>query len=118
DDLLNGFGAAPENAAGSWRVTIVSDTEPGEPLMVSGTVYGLDGKTPLPGATLWVYQTDATGNYSPPGGGGDNRYTRINGQTLTTAEGRYEFRTIKPASYPGRKVPAHIHAYLSAPGFA
>jgi protocatechuate 3,4-dioxygenase beta subunit len=115
-DLLTSPNGKNEGAASAWRVTIVSDKEPGEPLIVSGTVYALDGKTPLPGATLWVYQTDATGNYSPPAGQ-DNRYTRIHGQMLTNKEGKYEFRTIRPASYPGRKVPAHIHASLSAPGF-
>jgi protocatechuate 3,4-dioxygenase beta subunit len=35
----------------------------------------------------------------------------------TNAEGRYEFRTIKPAPYPGRRNPAHIHAYVSGPGY-
>jgi len=35
----------------------------------------------------------------------------------TNAEGRYEFRTIKPVSYPGRRIPAHIHAFVSGPGY-
>ena len=35
----------------------------------------------------------------------------------TNREGRYEFRTIKPAPYPGRTNPAHIHAYVSGPGY-
>jgi protocatechuate 3,4-dioxygenase, beta subunit len=98
------------------KATIVSDKEPGEALIVSGTIFALDGKTPLEGATLWVYQTDATGVYSTSGGQ-DQRYTRIHGQMRTGADGRYEFRTIKPASYPGRTTPAHIHAFVSAPGF-
>ena len=28
---------------------------------------------------------------------------------LFRSEGHYEFRTIKPGAYPGRKTPAHIH---------
>jgi protocatechuate 3,4-dioxygenase, beta subunit len=107
--------AADENKAVSWKATIVSDKEPGEPLTISGTIYAVDGKTPLEAATLWVYQTDATGKYSTSGG--DNRYTRIHGQMRTGVDGRYEFRTIKPASYPGSRVPAHIHASVSAPSF-
>ena len=99
----------------SWRTTIVADSEPGEPLIISGTVYAPDGKTPMDVATLWVYQTDATGYYSTTGG--NNRNTRIHGQMLTGVNGRYEFRTIKPAAYPGRAIPAHIHAFASAPGF-
>ena len=95
------------------KVTIVSDKEPGEPLVVSGTIYSPDGKKPLEGITLYVYQTDATGVYSTSGGGGDNRNTRIHGVMRTGADGRYEFRTIKPASYPGTRISAHIHAYVS-----
>lgn len=96
-------------------VKIVSEQEPGEPLVVSGTIYSPDGKQPLPGITLNVYQTDATGRYSTSGG--DNRGTRIHGLMRTDARGRYEFRTIKPASYPNTKNPAHIHAYVSGPGY-
>ena len=103
-------GAAP-----SWKTVIVSDKEPGEPLIVSGTIYGPDSRTPLEGINLWVYQTDATGNYSTSGG--NNRNTRLHGLMRTSAEGRYEFRTIKPVSYPGRRIPAHIHAFVSGPGY-
>ena len=100
---------------GSWSVRIVDDNEPGEPLIVSGTIYSPDGRTPLEGITLYVYQTDATGRYSTSGG--DNRNTRIHGQMKTNTQGRYEFRTIRPASYPGTKNPAHIHAFVSGPGY-
>jgi protocatechuate 3,4-dioxygenase beta subunit len=110
-----GAKAAEEKKPISWKTSIVSDKEPGEPLIVSGTIYAPDGKTAVNGATLFVYQTDATGNYSTTGG--NNRNTRIHGQMVTGADGRYEFRTIKPVSYPGRTIPAHIHAYVSAPGF-
>jgi len=97
------------------RVKIVSEQEPGEPLLVSGTIYSPDGKQPLPGITLYVYQTDATGRYSTSGG--DNRGTRIHGVMRTDTQGRYEFRTIKPGSYPNTRNPAHIHAYVSGPGY-
>ncbi len=109
--------AAANNAQDSVpsNVKIVSDQEPGEPLIVSGTIYSPDGKQPLPGITLYVYQTDATGRYSTTGG--DNRGTRIHGVMRTNAQGRYEFRTIKPASYPNSRNPAHIHAYVSGPEY-
>ncbi|MGZ8847057.1 MAG: dioxygenase family protein [Pyrinomonadaceae bacterium] len=100
-----------------WKVSIVSEQEPGEPLIVSGTIYSPDGKQPLPGITLYVYQTDVTGRYSTSGTGGDNRATRIHGVMRTNADGRYEFRTIKPGSYPNSRNPAHIHAYVSGPGY-
>ena len=98
-----------------WKTTIVADGEKGEPLVISGTIFGPDGRTPLEGMTLFVYQTDATGVYTTSGG--DNRNTRIHGSMRTNADGRYEFRTIRPGSYPGSRQPQHIHAYLSGPGY-
>jgi len=101
-----------------WNISMVSATEPGEPLIISGTVYAPDGHTPLEGMSLWVYHTDATGHYSSlTESGGDNRNTRLHGLMKTNREGRYEFRTIKPAPYPGHTNPAHIHAYVSGPGY-
>ena len=96
-------------------IKMVPDGEPGEPLIVSGTIYAPDGKQPLAGIKLYVYQTDATGRYSTSGG--SNRNTRIHGSMTTDASGRYEFRTIKPGSYPNSRNPAHIHAYVSGPGY-
>lgn len=99
----------------AWNVKIVSDQEAGEALIVSGTIYSPDGKTPMPGINLYVYQTDLNGRYTTSGG--DNRATRIHGVMRTNAQGRYEFRTIKPGSYPNSRNPAHIHAYVSGPGY-
>ena len=104
------------SGVGPWQIRIASDKEPGEPMIISGTIYAPDGRTPMKGISLYVYQTDATGVYSA-GGNGDNRNTRLHGQMWTNAEGRYEFRTIKPAAYPGRTNPAHIHAFVSGPDY-
>ncbi|MDQ3474218.1 MAG: hypothetical protein M3447_10825 [Acidobacteriota bacterium] len=84
---------------------------------MSGTIYAPDGRTPLEGINLFVYQTDTTGVYSTSGGGGDNRSTRIHGLMRSNKEGRYEFRTIKPGSYPNSRNAAHIHAYVSGPNY-
>src|SRR5690606_21521486 len=89
----SGGGAAPPPS----RITIVPPGEPGTPLVFSGTVYRPDGTTPAPGVVLYVYQTDATGIYGPPG-----RPPRLRGWLRaglpTAAAGSYEVRTTRPGS--------------------
>ncbi|MGH9900569.1 MAG: hypothetical protein ACRD68_01880 [Pyrinomonadaceae bacterium] len=99
----------------SWKAVLVSDAEPGEALIVSGKVYAADGDRPLAKASVYVYQTDARGYYGA-GESNDSRNPRLRATMRTDAEGRYEFRTIKPGPYPGGGVPAHIHYVVSAPG--
>ena len=98
------------------RITIANKEEPGERLTVAGRVFATDGVTPLAGASVYVYHTDVKGYYSP--GANDNRNPRLRGYMRTDAQGRYEFGTIKPGSYPNSRVPAHIHYVVTAPGFS
>ncbi|MGE0130533.1 MAG: hypothetical protein AB7U82_20845 [Blastocatellales bacterium] len=98
------------------KITITTKEEPGERLIVSGVVYGADGKAPLANASVYVYHTDATGVYTP-GPNNDNRNSRLRGYMRTDARGRYEYSTIKPASYPNTRIVAHIHYVVTAPGY-
>lgn len=98
------------------KTTIAAKEEPGERLIVTGVVFGTDGKTPLPDASVYVYHTDAKGLYTP-GPNDDNRNPRLRGYLRTDAQGRYEYSTIKPAPYPGNGPPAHIHYHVNAPGY-
>ncbi len=93
---------------------LTSPDEPGEPLLVTGTVYGPDGTTPAAGVELYAYHTDAEGLYSETN---DNTDPRLEATVRTGADGRYQLRTIKPAPYPGGGVPAHIHYRISGGGF-
>jgi protocatechuate 3,4-dioxygenase, beta subunit len=74
-------------------------------------------KTPVEGALLYVYHTDARGYYSRPVNDTPHQ-PRLRGWMKTGPDGRYEFHTIKPAPYPGRVIPAHIRGAVGAPGYA
>lgn len=100
---------APEDAPS--KVTLTDGDEPGDPLVVHGTVVGPEGE-PVPGASVFVYQTGADGIYGPKG----NRDPRLRGYLRTDGDGRFELRTIKPGSYPGTSIAAHIHIHVAPPG--
>lgn len=103
---------APENL--SWSTTIADDNEPGEKLIVNGTVYHQDG-TPASGIIIYVYHTNAEGIYAKKGDetGNGKRHGHLRGWIKTDAGGRYQIKTIKPVAYPSRQEPAHIHLTLS-----
>jgi protocatechuate 3,4-dioxygenase beta subunit len=104
--------ATPEDI--SWKTTITSANETGELMELSGTIYEPDGITPAEGIVLFVYHTDATGYYNEQ----DDAFNpRLHAWMRTARDGRYQFRTIKPAPYPHRTTPAHIHAHLYGPGY-
>lgn len=105
-------------AAMTSTATIAAPGEPGIRLQVRGTLYRPDGRTPAFGVVLYAYHTDADGYYVPPGrrGRGLTRHGRLRGWIRTGADGRYRFDTIRPAPYPARDTPAHIHAVIKEPG--
>jgi len=87
--------------------------EPGTPLIVSGRVWDADGKRGVPGVKLYAYHTDNTGVYNKQG----TNEPRLKGTVVTDAEGRFEWRTIRPMPYPSRGNPAHIHIQASGGGY-
>lgn len=102
----------------SWRTVLTAAGEPGTPMVVSGRIFAADGRTPVSGVTLHVYHTDARGLYSERDGQGGPPDPRIKGSMRTDADGRYEFRSIRPASYPGTANPQHIHAKVFGAGYS
>jgi protocatechuate 3,4-dioxygenase beta subunit len=104
---------APEKL--SWKTVIPPENEPGEPLIITGRVFKADGKTPAEGMVLWVYHTDRTGYYNEKD---DASHPRLKGWMKIGADGKYEFRTIRPGAYPHRTTPAHIHAHVYAPEYS
>jgi|SRR5476651_2132784 len=95
-----------------------------------GRVLGPD-RTPIEGALLDVWQTAVNGFYDIQDPSQPRMHLR--GKFATGADGRYEFHTLKPVSYPiptdgpvgklltiqGRQAyrPAHTHFIVSAPGY-
>jgi protocatechuate 3,4-dioxygenase beta subunit len=97
----------------------------GERIIVHGRVLDENAR-PVPGTLVEIWQANAGGRYRhkkdtylapiDPNFGGC-------GRTLTDAEGRYAFRTVKPGAYPWRNWvnnwrPAHIHVSVFGTAFA
>ena len=93
-------------------MAISEDNEPGDKLVISGTIFKADGKTPYPGVILYAFHTDSEGLYSKKGTetGVQKWHGRLHGWCKTDANGFYEIQTIRPARYPDNSMPAHIHA--------
>jgi len=101
-----GMGANDAPITVGWRTAIADENTEGEPMIISGTVFQADGKTVLPNALVYFYHTDMYGIY---GRAGQHKHGKFRGWMLTDARGRYEFRSIRPASYPNTTIAAHIH---------
>lgn len=116
---------APVRAMGEH----IGRPEDGPATLIRGQVTGADGQ-PLGDATVDVWQADDHGAYDTEDPG--QPPFNLRGVFVTGPDGRYEFRTARPASYPiptdgpvgellrrtGRNHmrAAHIHAIVSAPG--
>jgi protocatechuate 3,4-dioxygenase beta subunit len=83
----------------------------GQKLLLTGTVYQLDGRTPAPNVLLYYWQTDLTGKYTPEVN--QNIKTKVHGKTRgwvkTDHKGHYAIYTNRPGVYPDKSEPAHIH---------
>ena len=106
--------APPAHAKLGPVLILARTSEPGRRMVVTGRLFGPNGKTPLAGRFIGVYQTDATGNY-----GRDRRvpqWARLNGWLRTDSAGRYEIRTIRPGAYPQGNTPEHMHFVIQTSG--
>lgn len=97
--------------------------EPGERLVVSGTVYSEDCRTPIPNALIEIWQANSAGHYDTqtPGNFTDRGNFHLRGMLYTDAQGAYRIETVMPGRYPvppklpglekyaGITRPAHIH---------
>ena len=106
-------------------LTAQADVEPiGQRIVVQGQVRDSDGR-PVPRTLVEIWQANAAGRYRHVGDTWpaplDPGFTGV-GRTLTDAQGRYRFTTIKPGAYPWKNHqnawrPAHIHFSLFGRAF-
>ena len=87
------------------RADLIEPGMKGQPIEVVGFVLTRSCK-PVARALIDIWQADNAGAY-------DNQGFRLRGHTYSDAEGRYRFRTIVPARYPGRT--RHIHVKVAPP---
>lgn len=86
-------------------------------LKITGKVFKADGKTPAKNVIIYIYHTNRKGIYEQKGGekGWAKRHGFIRGWIKTGVDGRYTFYTFRPASYPDRSEPEHIHITIKEP---
>lgn len=110
-------GERPKTAQAA-TVQLAGPDEPGERMILTGQVLAANGETPAAGVVIYAHHTNSAGLYA----NGSNetiwsrRHGRLRGWAVTGADGRYTFRTIKPAIYPDRSMPAHVHLFVGEPG--
>lgn len=106
-----------------FRSRLAGPDESGDRLVVSGTVYSSDCRTPLPGALIEVWQANSAGLYdtTEPGNFTQPTTFHLRGLLRTGDRGRYEIETVVPGRYnippglpglerfAGLMRPAHIH---------
>ncbi|MDB5940110.1 MAG: Protocatechuate 3,4-dioxygenase beta chain [Polaromonas sp.] len=84
----------------------------GQPAWVEGTVADTAGR-PVSGAVVEIWQCDQAGHYHHPGDGGraDPAFQGF-GRVAVGSDGRYRFRTLRPAPYSGRTPHIHVKVRL------
>ena len=91
----------------------------GQIVYLSGRVLDPNG-TPISNAKVEVWQANTFGRYTHPG---DSNPVPLDpnfdghGVTITSTDGTYSFKTVKPGAYPGagdRMRPPHIHFMVTA----
>lgn len=100
--------------------TSIGWTEKGQKLLVTGTVYKPDGRTPAQNVIIYYWQTDNDGLYSPKKGMKEEAkvHGHIRGWIKTDENGKYSIYTVRPAPYPNNVSPAHIHLSIKEPDIA
>jgi protocatechuate 3,4-dioxygenase beta subunit len=95
------------------RTSLAGLDEKGERMVIRGTVFQKNGKTPASDVIVYFYHTDINGEYTPAADQTQGkRHGHLRGWIKTGKDGTYEIKSIRPASYPNGRNPQHIHAIV------
>jgi len=86
-----------------FQVKLAADDEPGQRLMLRGSVLSADCRTPLPHTVIEIWQANDEGHYDKKRPGDFLEPPppfHLRGMLLTDQRGRYEIETIVPGAYP------------------
>lgn len=110
------LGLSVALAQGGDGTTDLPPLAAGDVILLQGQVLNVDG-SPVEGAVVEIWQTDANGNYNHPNDAPasalDDTFQYF-GTATTDADGYYAFRTIVPGEYEPR--PQHIHVKVKVDG--
>ena len=106
----------PANLTSTAR--IADEKEPGERMVITGTILASDGRTPAANVVLYAYHTNAQGIYPKRGNetGDAQQHGYLRGWLRTDKRGAYRIESIRPGGYPGRPDPAHVHLVVKVEG--
>lgn len=93
---------------------LAGENEPGDPLIIYGKIFDKNSKTPISGASLFLYHTDTAGLYNPVD---KSDIARIKGTLTANASGCFKISTILPGDYPNSTGTRHVHYKVKAEGF-
>lgn len=90
----------------------------GDPLLLTGHILSAaDGRPPITGARIEIWQTDGNGDYHPADNGTYADYADeaidLRGTVISDEDGKYSVRTLVPGGYFPR--PRHFHYRVTAP---
>ncbi len=117
-------GLADMPATFHWEDTSPGWSQSEHKILLTGTIYKPDAKTPAPGVVLYYYHTNADGRYlhkpeeprSMPHNELGQTHGYLRGWVKTGEDGRYAIKTSRPGTYPTLDEPAHVHATIKEPG--
>ncbi|GAB5534420.1 MAG: hypothetical protein Rubg2KO_06690 [Rubricoccaceae bacterium] len=121
DGIIPAADVSVANELASYRLVaaphqleIAPVSEPGQRLILLGTLIDRDSGEPLPGREIRVIHTNAEGNYEEAVAG-DETTARLSGEVVSGPEGRFMVSTVFPGGYGSAEGSGgHIHTSIAS----